>query len=123
MINRLKHILLTRFLLTLYNTLILPHVNYRLLLWRQRNQCTHTLPKRTIGTISNSKFNEHTELIYTLFSRLVEPSAYKMCDKIKRDVVLQYFTTIIPTLIHSYFTGRIADEQNRTYQQVIIVYT
>ena len=38
-----------------------------------------------------------------------------MCDKIKREVVLQYHTTVIPTLTHYYFTGRIADKQNRTY--------
>ena len=39
---------------------------------------------------------------------------YKMYYKIKREVVPQYFATVIPTLTH-YFTRRIADQRNRTY--------
>ena len=38
-----------------------------------------------------------------------------MYYKIKREVVPQYFTTVIPTLTHNYFTRRIADQRNRTY--------
>ena len=38
-----------------------------------------------------------------------------MYYKIKREIVPQYFTTVIPTLTHCYFTRRTADQQNRTY--------
>ena len=38
-----------------------------------------------------------------------------MYYKIKREVVTQYFTTVIPTLTHTYFTRRAVDQQNRTY--------
>ena len=38
-----------------------------------------------------------------------------MYYKIKREVVPQYLTTIIPTLTHNYFTRRTADQRNRTY--------
>ena len=38
-----------------------------------------------------------------------------MYYKIKREVVPQYFTTVIPTLTHNYFTRRTADQRNRTY--------
>ena len=34
---------------------------------------------------------------------------------IKRKVVPLYFTTVIPTLTHNYFTRRTADQQIRTY--------
>ena len=40
---------------------------------------------------------------------------YKMYYKIKREIVPHYFTTVIPTLTHCYFTRRTADQQSRTY--------
>ena len=40
---------------------------------------------------------------------------YKMYYKIKREIVPQYFTSVIPTLTHCYFTRRTADQQTRTY--------
>ena len=66
-INRLKHTLPSRVLLTLYNTLILPHLNYGLVLWGHRNERILKLQKRAIRTISNSKFNGHTEPICNFF--------------------------------------------------------
>ena len=48
-----------------------------------------------------------------------------MYYKIKREVVVQYFTTVIPTLTHCYFTRRIADQQQKhiaDQQQNIISY-
>ena len=41
-----------------------------------------------------------------------------MYCKIKRDVVPQYFTTVIPTLTHNYFTRRTAGQRNRTYHAI-----
>ena len=120
MINRLKHTLPPRILLTLYNTLILPHLHYGLLLWRHYSDRIFKLQKRAIRTISNSKFNGHTEPICKLLSILKLPDLYKlqlykMYYKIKRKVVPQYFTTVVPTLTHNYFTRRTADQRNRTY--------
>ena len=78
------------------------------------------LQKRANRTISNSKFNGHTEPICKLLSILKLPDLYKlqlykMCYKIKREVVPQYFITVIPTLTHTYFTRRIADQRHRIY--------
>ena len=124
------HTLPPRILLTLYNTLILPHLNYGLVLWGHRNERILKLQKRAIRTISNSKFNGHTEPICKLLSILKLPDMYnlqlyKMYYKIKREIVPQYFTTVIPTLTHCYFTRRTADQQTRLimYLQIIIVYT
>ena len=38
-----------------------------------------------------------------------------MYHKIKREVVQQYFTTVIHTLTYIYFTRRTADQRHRTY--------
>ena len=40
---------------------------------------------------------------------------YKMYYKIKRETVPQYFTTVILTLTHCYFTRRTTYQQIRTY--------
>ena len=40
---------------------------------------------------------------------------YNMYYTIKREEVPQYFTTVIPTLTHNYFTRCAADQRNRTY--------
>ena len=90
MINRLKHTLPPRILLTLYNTLILPHLHYGLLLWGHYSDRILKFQKRAIRTISNSKFNWHTEPICKLLS-------------------------ILTTLTHNNFTRRTADQRNRTY--------
>ena len=73
-----------------------------------------------MSSISNSKFNGHTEPIYKLLNILKLPDMYnlqlyKMYYKIKKEIVPQYFTTVIPTLTHCYFSRRSADQQNRTY--------
>ena len=119
-INRLTHTLSPRILLILYNTLILPHLHYGLVLWGPYSDRIFKLQKKAIHTISNSKFNEHTEPICKLLSILKLPDLYKlqlykMYYKIKREVVPQYFTTVIPILTHNYFTRRTADQQNITY--------
>ena len=44
-INRLKHTLPPRVLLTLYNTLILPHLNYGLVLWGHRTNAFSSFKK------------------------------------------------------------------------------
>ena len=46
---------------------------------------------------------------------MLQLQLYKMYYKIKREVVPQYFTTVVPTLPHNYFTRRTADQRNRTY--------
>ena len=119
-INRLKHTLPHRILLTLYNTLILPHLHYGLLLWGHYSDLIFKLQKRAIHTICNSKFNGHTEPICKLLSIFKLPDLYKLqlykiYYKIKREVVPQYFTTVVPTLTHNCFTRRTADQQTRTY--------
>ena len=41
-----------------------------------------------------------------------------MYCKIKREVVPQYFTTVIPTLTRNYFTRHTAEQRNRTYHAI-----
>ena len=67
-LTRLKHTLPQRILYTLYNTLILPHFNYGLVLCRHDNTRLHKRQKSAIPTITNSRYNSHTEPICKLLN-------------------------------------------------------
>ena len=61
---RLKSIYPHRVLLTLYNTLILPHYNYCILSWGstlRENHRLHLLQKKAVRIITNSNYIAHTE--------------------------------------------------------------
>ena len=118
-LNRLKHTLPPRILHTLYNTLILPHFNYGLLLWGHEHTRLHKLQKRAIRTITNSKYNSHTEPLCKLLSIIKLPDLYKLelyklYYKIEREPIPYYLTTILNPLTHHYNTRREAVQQLRT---------
>ena len=118
-LNRLKHTLPPRILYILYNTLILPHFNYGLLLWGHDNTRLHKLQKRALRTITNSKYNSHTEPLCKLLGIIKLPDLYKLelyklYYKIQREPVPYYFTTILHPLTHHYNTRREAVQQLKT---------
>ena len=118
-LNRLKHTLPPRILYTLYNTLILPHFNYGLILWGHDNTRLHKLQKRAIRTITNSRYNSHTEPICKLLNIFKLPDLYKLelyklYYKIENEQVPNNFTTVINPLTHHYNTRRQAIQQLKT---------
>ena len=77
-LNRLKHTLPLRILRTLYNILRLPHFNNGVLLWGHDSTRLHKLQKRAIRTITNSKYNSHTEPLCKLLDIRKLPDLYKL---------------------------------------------
>jgi hypothetical protein len=67
-IQRAKNLLSDKALLTLYYSMIHCHLNYGLNIWSCANKTTikqlTVIQKRAIRTISNSKYNDHTEPIF-----------------------------------------------------------
>ena len=63
-INSLKNILPRSILFTLYNSLVLPHLQYSILSWGFNPGRVGTLQKRAIRLITGSKYNAHTEPIF-----------------------------------------------------------
>ena len=61
--KRLKHFLPASILKTLYNSLILPHLNYGIILWGKQLKRINKLQKWALRTIVNAKYNAHTEPI------------------------------------------------------------
>ena len=61
---RLKRPLSTPILRLLYNSLILPHLQYSILTWGFKHNRIAKLQKRAVRIISCSKYNSHTEPIF-----------------------------------------------------------
>ena len=66
-LNTLKHVLPTNILKMIYNSLILCHLNYGILLWgaqHNANDKLHKLQKKAIRIITSSNFLAHSEPIF-----------------------------------------------------------
>ena len=73
---RLRNVYPESVLLTIYNTLILPHFHYCLLLWRsvvKENHSLHLLQKKALRIITNNDYLAHTELGYEPADLTVHP--------------------------------------------------
>ena len=66
-LNRLKLFIPVHVKLTMYFSLIYCHFNYGIIAWGNDCQIITTLQKKCIRTITNSKYNDHTD---PLFSKL-----------------------------------------------------
>ena len=103
---RLKDIYPQSVLLTLYNTLILPHFHYCLLLWGssiKENHPLHLLQKKAVRIIDNSHYIAHTEPICKVHRLLKLPDMFsialwKFYHKLMNNKLPECFSTIKPKL-------------------------
>ena len=63
-LNQLKLVLPQNISLLLYNTIILPHINYMILVWGHHHKSITQLQKRAIRVITLSKYLAHTEPLF-----------------------------------------------------------
>ena len=63
-LNRLKLVLPMRIKIMLYNTLLVPHINYCLMTWGFPCQKINQVQKRAIRIITLSNFNSHTDPLF-----------------------------------------------------------
>ena len=78
-INSLKNTLPRSVLLTLYNSLILPHLQYSILCWGSYPGKVVTRQKQAIRLISGNKYNSHTEPIFKKINMLNFNDTFKSC--------------------------------------------
>ena len=67
---KLKHFLPGYIMKRLYNSLILPHLTYYILLWGHNCERIRLLQRKTIRAVANSNYNDHTEPILKSFNLL-----------------------------------------------------
>ena len=96
------------FLKLLYNSLILPHLQYSILCWGSKHSQIFKLQKRALRTITLSKYNAHTEPLFKQLN-LLKKDIYKISMlrfyyKYSNDGLPQYFTSMFPASTHGYET-------------------
>ena len=110
-LNKLKHFLPRDILLLLYNSLILPHLNYGAMLWENNCDKLFVLQKKALRIITCSRYNCHTNPLFKDLKLLKCPDicklhAYKFCFKLENKQLPGYFHSGIFTKssdIHDYF--------------------
>ncbi len=63
-LNKLKHFLSKQAKLHIYNSLILSHLNYRILAWDYKCDRIYKFKKKILRIICTSKYNAHTEPLF-----------------------------------------------------------
>jgi len=109
---RLKRFLSLEVLLTLYNSLILPYLNYGILVWGHKSVKLETQQKKVIRIITNSNFNAHSQPLFKKCNILQAThlcALYELdfCFKLMHGLLPVYFNTFAPTRrseIHGYST-------------------
>jgi hypothetical protein len=100
-LHRLKHQLPESILLQLYNSLILSHISYSISVWGNLNQSDKNriliLQKKALRSISNSRYNCHTNPLFIKYNLLKFEDIYKSsCGKLyychKKDMLPNFHT-------------------------------
>ena len=110
-ISRLKRFLPQNILKMIYNALILPHMNYGLLLWGRNLGRIFKLQKWAMRAITCSKYNAHTEPIFAKLKLLKVEHIHKIAllkfyHRYKNESLPKYFENFLEQeyLTHSYDT-------------------
>ena len=80
----------------LYNTLIVPHLNYSILLWGSTSQKLQKIQKNSIRLVQLAKYNAHTEPIFKelkllKLADLCTLHDLKFCYRLENGLLPQYF--------------------------------
>jgi hypothetical protein len=94
--TKLKNCLPQQILLTIYNSLILSHMNYGLIVWGGKSGRLLKLQKRAVRIITKSRYNAHTNGLFKQLNVLkVEDLCalhdYKFCYKMYNEILPEYF--------------------------------
>ena len=105
-LEKLQLIVHKNILLTIYKTLILPHINYGLLVWGSKSGKILQLQKKTFRAVSCAGYSSHTEPLFKFYDILKVNDIYKyellaLYYNIKRSNVPVYLSKFLPDLSHS----------------------
>lgn len=106
--NKLKRFLPTRILRILYCSMIQSLLNYSLLVWGTNNNRIEKLQKKAIRTISNSKYNAHSEPLFK------ELRILKIRDLFNLNV-LKFYYKFVKGNVPEYFKSFVINEQNEIH--------
>ena len=107
-LSRLKYLLPERIKLIIYNSLILSHINYGILIWGHHADRIFKLQKKAIRIITKSKYNAHTEPLFKNLNLLKISDIFKLYQ-------LKFFHKYINKQLPSYFQELPFRSQNETH--------
>jgi hypothetical protein len=111
-LNRLKRSIPRYVLMNIYNALVVPHLNYGIILWGNDQSRLYKLQKKAMRAILNSKYNAHTSIIFKQLrilklKNLYEQHCLNFCYKLEKKELPDYFLNenlfVKRTSIHDYF--------------------
>ena len=72
----------TEILLAIYNTLVLPHINYCVLFWCADSNTIFILQKKAVRAMVSAGYNAHTEPFFKLYNllKIEDISSYSYCS-------------------------------------------
>ena len=109
LLNRLKHTLPQLTLKLLYNSLIVPHLQYGILTWGFQNTRISKLQKRAMRIITCSKYNAHTAPIFKDLKLLKLDDIFKLS-------LLKFNYKLVNNLLPKYFPGMfVLNNSTHTY--------
>ena len=76
--SKLKRTVPSHILKLMYNSLILPHLNYGVTLWGQNMRRRIKLQKKAVRTMTKSKYNAHTSPLYKKENLLTINDIFKL---------------------------------------------
>ena len=102
LLYKMQNILPKNILLSLYNTLILPHINYCILSWGKESDSILLLQKRAIRAIASAGYRAHSEPLFKIYNVLKVTDIYQQrllifYYKILNNVISTNFNNFIPT--------------------------
>lgn len=113
--NRLKHFLPSYTLKNIYNALILPYLNYGLIVWGKECGKLFKLQKKAVRIITSSKYNAHSSPLFKNLGLLKVHDLcalqdYAFCYKFGNDLLPKYFSF---SLFHRHLQGSVRFTRNR----------
>ena len=102
MLNKAKFVFPDYFLLTIYNSLILPHLNYSLLAWGYDSTRLYKLEKKALRIINKSPYLVHTDPMFIQYKVLkvkdiLEQNHLKFLFKLVHRSLSNYFYHFVST--------------------------
>jgi hypothetical protein len=106
-INKLKYFVPERILFTLYCSLVLPYINYGILIWGKACKTylekIHKLQKWAVRTISNSHYRSHSAPLFHKYNILNVYSSYELEVGV---FMYNFFNNLLPKSFNDFFTIR-----------------
>jgi len=110
---KVKQFLPESALLTLYNTLVLSHINYGINAWSSaatgdKNRL-HILQKRALRAISNSEYRSHSNPLFIKYNQL---KIFDLCNLNIGTFMFKYSNNLLPPAFNNMFTS---NAENHNY--------